>query len=169
MNSTKDIKELTVAFTGHRTYRGEGNDELRELLEQLYRDGFRRFLCGMAWGWDLAAAEAVVELKSRYHDVELVAVKPYAAFQNLFSGEDFQQFSRVEQSADEVRVTGEYDGPCDMAFRQRNDYLVENSAIVVAWWNGIPRGGTAYTLRQARHKNIPIINLMPDIQLKLDI
>ena len=167
MNSTKDIKEITVAFTGHRTYRGEGNTELREQLEQLYRDGFRRFLCGMAWGWDLATGEAVVELKSRYEDVELIAVKPYATFQNLFSGEDLQQFSRVEQSADEVCITGEYDGPCDMAFRQRNDYLVKNSAIVVAWWNGTARGGTAYTVRRARHSRLPVVNLMHNPQLEL--
>ena len=50
----------TVAFTGHRTYGGQAAAALRATVGELYARGFRPFLCGMAMGFDLAAAEAVL-------------------------------------------------------------------------------------------------------------
>ena len=50
----------TVAFTGHRTYDGQAATALRATVGELYARGFRTFLCGMAMGFDLAAAEAVL-------------------------------------------------------------------------------------------------------------
>lgn len=50
----------TVAFTGHRTYDGQAAAALRTTVGELYARGFRTFLCGMAVGFDLAAAEAVL-------------------------------------------------------------------------------------------------------------
>ena len=49
----------SVAFTGHRTYRGAAADALRRTVGELYARGFRNFLSGMAVGFDLAAAEAI--------------------------------------------------------------------------------------------------------------
>ena len=162
MNSEKNI---SISFTGHRTYIGEADAQLRQTLRQLYDDGYTHFLCGMAWGWDLAAAEAVIELRDEFSDVTLVAVEPYADFRKLFHGEDLERYNRVVESADKVVVVSEQGG--DAAFRMRNDYLVDNSAMVVAWFDGKPRGGTAYTVRRARHSHLSVINLMPNPQLSL--
>ena len=41
----EEIKDITVAFTGHRTYRHEADDELRLLVRRLYAEGYSRFLC----------------------------------------------------------------------------------------------------------------------------
>ena len=49
----------TVAFTGHRTYCGEAAAALAAAIRGLHAHGFRTFLCGMAVGFDLAAAEAL--------------------------------------------------------------------------------------------------------------
>ena len=54
---------ISVAFSGHRTYRGDAAGALRRTLEELYARGFRTFLSDMAVGFDLAAAEAVLELR----------------------------------------------------------------------------------------------------------
>ena len=54
----------TVAFTGHRTYDGQAAAALRATVGELYARGFRTFLCGMAMGFDLAAAEAVLACRS---------------------------------------------------------------------------------------------------------
>ena len=158
-------KNITVAFSGHRTYEGEVCEELRELVFRLYDRGYRRFLCGMAWGFDLAAGEIVMELKRVHSDVELVAVVPYEGFYRLFHAEDAEQYRRVADTADEVVVVSENEGKA--AYRLRNDYLVENSSVVVAWFNGVPRGGTAYTLRQARRKGVLVENLFHSAQLAL--
>lgn len=161
----KSKKDISISFTGHRSYQGEADAQLHHTLRQLYNDGYTRFLCGMAWGWDLAAAEAVIELRKEYGEITLIAVEPYAEFRRLFHGKDLEQYNRVVESADEVVVVSEQGG--DAAFRMRNDYLVENAAIVVAWFDGLPRGGTAYTVRRARHSHLPVINLMPNPQLSL--
>lgn len=162
MNSQRNI---TVAFTGHRTYCGEANLDLRQTILRLYEEGFTRFLCGMAWGFDLAAGEAVAEAKKHCSEIELVAVVPYDGFEGLFHGDDAEQYGRVMAAADEVVVVSEQGG--DAAFRRRNDYLVDNASIVVAWFDGVPRGGTAYTVRRARHSRLPVVNLMHNPQLEL--
>ena len=53
-------RRTSVAFTGHRTYRGAAADALRRTVGELYARGFRTFLSGMAVGFDLAAAEAEI-------------------------------------------------------------------------------------------------------------
>ncbi|MBR5282008.1 MAG: DUF1273 family protein, partial [Alistipes sp.] len=68
-------KNITVAFTGHRSYNGSADERLAALLEELYGRGYRRFLTGMAWGFDLAAAEAVIRLKQSHEDVQLIAIE----------------------------------------------------------------------------------------------
>lgn len=160
-------KNITVAFTGHRNYSREADAELCQLLRELYAEGFRRFLCGMAWGFDLAAGEAILRLKREFGDVELVAVVPYAEFGTLFRGSDAECYRRIESGADcRVVVCA---NPSEQSYLRRNDFLVDNSSVVVAWWNRVPHGGTAYTIRRARHAQLRIINLFPDQQLKLDI
>ena len=162
MNSTRNI---SVSFTGHRSYAGEADTALHKTLEQLYDEGFTRFLCGMAWGFDLAAGEAVLELRARHSEVELVAVVPYAEFSKLFRGDNLERYNRVAECADEMVVVSDNGG--DAAFRRRNDYLVDNASIVVAWFDGAPRGGTAYTVRRARRSHLPVVNLMHNPQLEL--
>ena len=160
------IKNRSVAFSGHRTYRGEADEELRGVVARLYDEGYRRFLCGMAWGFDLAAGEAVAELKRAHSDVELVAALPYRNFSKLFHADDAEQYRRVADAADAVVAVSEDESRA--AYRMRNDYLVENSSVVVAWFDGQPRGGTAYTLRQARRKGVRIENLYPQAQMELE-
>lgn len=76
----------TVAFTGHRTYDGQAAAALRTTVGELYARGFRTFLCGMAMGFDLAAAEAVLACRDSQTASALspaaasVAVSPASVF-----------------------------------------------------------------------------------------
>jgi uncharacterized phage-like protein YoqJ len=157
-------ESIAIAFTGHRTYRSEADEELRQLLEELYAEGARRYLCGMAWGFDLSAGEAVVQHKLLHEDVELVAVEPFAEFRSLFRGEDAERYDALIAAADCRVVVGENNVG---AYMRRNDYLVDHSSLVVAWWDGRRDGGTAYTALRARRKGREVINLYPDPQLNL--
>ena len=157
-------ESIAVAFTGHRTYRSEADEELRQLLEELYAAGARRYLCGMAWGFDLSAGEAVVQHKLLHEDVELVAVEPFAEFRSLFRGEDAERYDALIEVADRRVVVGENNVG---AYMRRNDYLVDHSSLVVAWWDGRRDGGTAYTALRARRKGREVVNLYPDPQLNL--
>lgn len=170
MESICDILQsarcCTVAFTGRRHYAGEADEELRLVVRDLCERGFSRFLCGMSWGFDLAAGRIVAEYKREHPYVELIAVEPFEGFRQLFSGEDAAVYDMLLEVADErVVVSEEKEG----AYMLRNDYLVDNATVVVAWWDLISRGGTAYTVRRARKQRVEVINLYPDPQLELEI
>ena len=150
-------KNISVSFTGHRNYDRSADDKLREIILSLYERGYRRFLTGMAWGFDLAAAEVVISLKNPLPDIELIAVEPYPTFRWLFHGADAELYDKVKNSADSTIAVGDKGEKMD--YIRRNDFLVESSSVVVAWWSGTKSGGTAYTIRKARLMNVEIKNL----------
>lgn len=158
-------KNICAAFTGHRGYRGEADAELRREVERLYARGYRCFLTGMSWGFDLAAGLAVAEAKRRHDDIRLVAAEPFSGFRDLFDGSCAEDYDAVLAAADErVCVCGT---KSVLSYMRRNDFLVDNSSFLVAWYDGSPRGGTAYTVRRARRMRMPVINLKPSPQLEL--
>ena len=156
----------TVAFTGRRSYRDQAADMLPVTLEALYRRGYRRFLSGMAAGFDLAAAEAVADFRTLRPDVELVCVVPFPAHPDRLSPADRLRYDRLIASAAEVVMVGERYAPD--CYARRNDYLVDHAAYVVAYFEGRPSGGTYYTVRRAHRQHLPVENLFPDTQLALD-
>ena len=126
----------SVAFTGHRTYDGTAAESLSAAVERLYGRGFRTFLSGMAVGFDLAAAEAVLTLRAAHPDVRLVAVVPFGGQEERVSPADRVRFLRAVAAADEVEVlAGGYRRGC---YAVRNDFLVDRAALVVAWYDGSP-------------------------------
>ena len=85
-----DSEERKVAaFTGHRKKRQlcEGTDrqvpvsrikeEVADLVMYLYGQGYREFYSGMAEGFDMIAAEAVLQLRENHKDMALVATIPF--------------------------------------------------------------------------------------------
>ena len=47
---------------------------------------------------------------------------------------------------------------------KRNDYLLVNSSLLIAFYNGNKRGGTYYTYRRALRKGMDVINLYDRIE-----
>ena len=148
----------TVAFTGHRTYCGEASAALAAAIRGLHAHGFRTFLCGMAVGFDLAAAEAVLELRERVPGVRLVAAVPFRGQEMRFSPADRERFRRVLAEADSVEVLAPaYHRGC---YAVRNDFLVYNARVLVAWYDGSP-GGTRHTVSRALRRGLEFVNLHP--------
>lgn len=130
---------------------------LRDTVRRLWHEGGRTFLSGMARGFDLAAAEAVLELRGECAGSRLVAVVPYEGQAEEYSQEDRARYDRVLKAADEVVVLErEYSKG---VFFRRNDYLVDNADRVVAWCVR-PKSGTGYTIKRARSQRKEVINLM---------
>lgn len=158
-------KNICVAFTGHRCYRGEADALLRREVERLYAEGYRCFITGMSWGFDLAAGLAVAEAKRLHDDIRLVAAEPFAGFRDMFDGRSAEDYDAVLAAADErVCVC---DAKSARSYMLRNDFMVDNSSFLVAWYDGSPHGGTAYTVKRARRMRLPITNLRPSPQLEL--
>ena len=146
----------SVAFTGHRNYNGSADEALKALIRNLYEEGYRRFLSGMAVGFDLSAAEAVVELRAELSGLQLVAVVPFDGQQMRFSRRDCARYEQLLELADErITLASHYHAGC---YQVRNNYLIDHSSLLIAWYNG-DGGGTQYTFLRALHLGLPIKNL----------
>lgn len=148
----------TVSFTGHRTYGGEADAQLRDTVRQLYARGMRTFLSGMAPGFDLAAAEVVLACRAECAELRLVAVIPFAGQELRFPAAERQRFRRIVAAADEaVALARGYHRGC---YAVRNNCLVDRAALLVAWYDG-SAGGTQYTVRRALMRGREVWNLHP--------
>ena len=147
---------------------GDSEGALRERLDatlrELYARGARTFYSGMAEGFDLLAARAVLDLRGEYPDVQLVAAVPFRGHGRSFPTLVQRDYEQILRSANRVEVLSE-EYPRE-SFLRRNDYMVERSATVVAWFDG-RAGGTAYTVARARSLGCEVINLYRDGQMEL--
>ncbi len=158
-------RAATVAFTGHRSYEGSAARQLARTVQALYARGYRTFLCGMASGFDLAAAEAVLDLAGLCPGIGVVAVIPFARHIDRLPEVDRPRYRRViDRAVDVVTLADRY---TPRAYFRRNDFLVDNASYVVAWYDGNTACGTGYTVGRARRRRLPVENLYPDPQQAL--
>ena len=151
-------REHTAAFTGHRRYDGECDDALRAVVRELSGRGFRVFWSGMALGFDLAAAEAVLALRERRPDVTLEAAIPCEEQDRRWTHGLSERYDRLLAECDSrTLVSRAYTPECMM---RRNRYMVDNAGTVLAVFNGSP-GGTFNTLRYAVGLGRKIVEIEP--------
>ena len=130
----------------------------REVLRLVREEGIVRFLSGGAVGFDTIAAETVLEIAADYPNVELVIVRPCADQAHGWSARDTARYESVLARASEVvTLAPAYRPGCMQA---RNRYLVDHSSVVLCYLTE-RSGGTAYTVRYARSRGVPVLNLAP--------
>ena len=152
---------MVAAFTGHRSYGGEENNRLQAVVEQLISEGVDTFLCGMAEGFDIAAAEVVIALKRRFKSIKLVCIIPYKGHREAMPSSCWMvRYQSTLAAADSViTLAEEYSYK---AYRIRNDYLVANADIIVSYYTGRSRSGTGYTVTKALKNRKRTINIYAD-------
>ena len=151
---------MKCCFTGHRripdAMLSPLQDNLRRMIEQLYRDGVREFRCGGAIGFDTLAALAVLEKREEYPDIRLVLMLPYRGQANAFTPLQKRCYDEIMQCADEVNILSEhYFRGCMFV---RNRALVEGSDYCVSFLL-YDTGGTKMTVDYAKKMGLKIINL----------
>lgn len=110
--------------------------------------GATDFYDGGAQGFDLLCAELVLLLKTRYPQIRLHLVLPYAGFAR---GE---RYAKVLEGADEViELFTRYHRGC-MMIRDRR--LVEEGELCIAYLRK-ENGGTYYTVSTARQQEREVI------------
>lgn len=150
-----------AAFTGHRYVPYDKypllKGQIKLAIYNSYAQGIRNFYCGMAMGFDMLAAEAVLEMKTQLHDIVLSAVVPYRNQNERFSPSAQSRYTTILNKADHIIVLNEeYHTHC---FFERNDYMVDRASLLIAYFDGTPKGGTFYTCSKAKSKGMPINNL----------
>lgn len=152
---------ISTAFSGHRFIPYSQRERLRASLTKTvishYKIGTCNFICGMAMGFDMLAAETVLALKNEYQDITLTAVVPFRNQFAKYSTEDKKRYQDIMGKADKVIILSEtyYDG----CFLRRNDYMLNHSSRLIAYFNGEKKGGTFYTWRKALQMGLPAANL----------
>ena len=145
------------AFTGHRNLAGTDFDEhlLERVVSDLVKTGTTRFLCGMAVGFDMKAAQAVLALKEMY-DIQLVACLPCLNQSERFSARNKLLYEDILSRCDDVYIfEKEYVSGC---MQKRDRYMVDNCDVLVSFLRR-NSGGTFYTVNYARKANKKIIEL----------
>ena len=154
MNGILSEKSKSLAFTGHRTVSVERQNEIRARLVEAVSLACRS---GMAMGFDMMAAETVLSLKGRYPDIRLIAVVPFRRQSCRWPSMEKERYQKIISRADRVIVLSEhYFHGCLL---RRNDFMLEHSCGVIAFYDGKLYGGTYYTCREAVKKGMDIVNL----------
>jgi len=156
---TKEDSSKVCCFTGHRHIHetAELNYKLHEAIgDAITHENMQTFMSGMALGFDMLAAETVLSFKKVYPQIALHCILPCQTQDKYFSVADKKRYRDILSLADKVVYTSEDYSPWCM--HVRNDYLVDNGDLVLAYLIN-NRGGTFYTVSRAVKKGIPIKNL----------
>jgi len=153
------------AFSGHRFIPHSHLLRLRALVARAvryaYSEGYRDFYNGGAMGFDLLAAEVVLEMKRDLPDIRLCMLLPCMNQDCKWAEADRKQYERVVNSADEVVcLSPAYYKGC---MQVRNRELVARSDMLIAYL-GQEQGGTAQTVRLARDSGLTVYNLFPTLE-----
>lgn len=154
------MRQRSCCFTGHRAIPKADMRVLpavlREEILRLADRGVTEFFAGGARGFDMLAAEAVLELRQTL-PVHLHLILPCPEQDAKWSAPLRERYRSILNAADSVcYIADEYDKSC---MRLRNDALVESAAYCICYQQR-ETGGTAYTVRKARRAGLEVIHLM---------
>ena len=154
-------------FTGHRDL-PEGqlaaiSGLLAEAIEKLHRDAHvDTYLCGGAVGFDLLAGEQVLALRRRYPDLRLHLILPCREQDKRYSPGDKARYAALLEQADKVEwLSPHYYRGCMLA---RDRVMVDRADCCVCFQTR-SEGGTAYTVRRAADKGLPLYNIAEKLGL----
>ena len=170
------MKSFICCFSGYRPEKmppnlSEDSAAFDALMQRLCRSirrashaGYRHFLSGMSRGFDLWAAEAVINLQMHGCPIDVWAAVAYPGMEQYWEPEWQTRYNNVLLQADHIfPVAQKYSPEC---YTVRDRFLVQQSNHCICFFDGVP-GGTAYTVGLARRSGMTIDNLA-DMQLTFD-
>lgn len=138
--------------------------ELKLVLERqidlLMEKGVCLFYSGMSQGIDLWCAEIILDRKKRQPHIRLHAAIPCQEQANKWSAQQRERYFGILEGCDEVATMQAYYTSACMA--QRNRYLIDHAAYLLAVYDGAPKGGISYAVRYAEALGREIIFIHPD-------
>ena len=157
-------KKTTLCFTGHRELpQGETLESLKATLQseiqKAMQDSYQTFLFGGCYGWDLLCASQVIALKEKHPNIQIHAIIPFEEQTNNWTEAQRDLYFNTMPLCDEViTLQYHYDAQC---FAKRNQYMVDRSSRVIAYWDGGFRSGTAQTIRMAEKAGLEVVQVKP--------
>lgn len=160
------MRQISCSFTGHRPTKlpwGANEKDPRCLalkeelycsLQGIYEAGYRHFICGMAIGCDMFFAEAVLRLQKEHPEITLEAAIPCGSQPDRWAKPLRERYNALLDKCNCVKVLQlNYTPDC---MQKRNQYMVDNSSLLLSCFNGRP-GGTMNTILYAQRQGLKTI------------
>ena len=140
---------MKVTFCGHAKiiYDMEQAMEIYNSVEMLIKNGSNTFLFGGYGVFDLLSASIVKKLKGVYPDIKsiLILAYPDQKYDTKLYDSSFYPFKKPVHFKS--------------AIIKRNQWMIDNADLLVAYVEEGRKGGAMTTLKYAEKKGIEIINL----------
>lgn len=159
VNTEAEKRLRRCSFTGHRPEKlniteQEATELLHAAIVDAYRSGYRTFISGMARGVDIWAAELALQEREAHPDIHLICALPHPGFETRWKAEWQRRYGAVLDRADLIKTI------CPAfsmsSYQKRNEWMVDHSSRVIAFYNGQP-GGTANTIQYARKHGVDVV------------
>ncbi len=155
------MTEKSCAFTGHRVIAVSRRFDLEQRLERelvaLIENGVTTFIAGGALGFDTLAEKTVLKLKKAYPHIKLRLILPCPEQTLKWQEKDKAVYKDMLLMADSTEYVSSF--YTDSCMLDRNRKMVDEAEVLVAFYDGRKRSGTAMTVSYAVKKGIPVINL----------
>lgn len=140
---------MIVAFTGHRPER-LGDDAAGAWIavkEFMLAERPERVISGMAQGVDTFAFDIAVEM-----GIPVVAAVPWTGHGIGWSQAQLDEYLKRLERATEVVVTSDTQEYRPWVYAVRDRWMVDNSGLLAAVWDGVRGGGTWQTMEYSRRR-----------------
>jgi uncharacterized phage-like protein YoqJ len=155
---------MIIGVTGHRPQRmggfGKKADEKRLAFANICIDMMLlagndnlKFITGMALGWDQAIAQAC-----RNRSIPFIAAVPFKGQEIVWPEKARKIYHELLEAAEEVVYVTEGAFSVD-AMDRRNEWIVDHSDEILAFWDKTATGGTYKCIDYALSKNLPVKNV----------
>lgn len=126
------------------------------------KQGKVNFLSGLMAGFDVLATEQVLLLKKqpKYQNIRCILIGPFRKcfFATKNWSPDWMCRAKIlcETAGYGISLSEEYH---QGVYYERNRFLVANSSNVICYYNGVPGGGTDYTIGLAHKAGLEVCNI----------
>lgn len=146
---------MILVLTGHRSERIDNARRVREAIRKTLIEAKPDVVvCGMANGFDLIGGHTACNL-----GFNVWATKPWAGHEPR--KEDEAVYNAIIMFAEkivEVDPSDKYAGP--WVYQKRNEWMVDQGTHILAYWDGVKKGGTWNCLKYNRTtRKLPVRNL----------
>ncbi len=157
---------MKVSGTGHRPdklggYTEEAFNRLVEVAEkaltQLKPD---EVISGMARGWDMALAQAAIN-----KEIPFIAAVPFIGQDKMWQKKTKDYYNELLTKAKEVVIVCE-GGYSAYKMQVRNEWMVNNSDLVLVMHNGDTSGGTYNCVKYATKVGKKMVNLYGKLKIE---
>lgn len=155
---------MVIAGTGHRPdklggYSDEAFNKLVEIAENtLKKIKVNEVISGMALGWDMALAQAAINL-----NLPFIAAIPFKGQELKWVVKTQVYYRDLLTKAKKVEIISE-GGYSSEKMQIRNEWMVDNCDLVLTMYNGDTFGGTFNCIKYASKLNKPMVNLFDKLK-----